>query len=62
MFKRVINFIKQTAALMIGIPNYSAYVKHHQSCHPDKPIMSYQEFFRERQRSRYASNKQGRCC
>ncbi len=60
--KRLKYYFKQALALMIGVPDYPAYVKHNQEHHPDKPIMSYEEFFRERQRSRYGSNKPGRCC
>jgi uncharacterized short protein YbdD (DUF466 family) len=44
----------QTARLMIGIPDYQTYVSHRQTVHPGEPIMTYEEFFRERQESRYA--------
>ena len=49
---------------MIGVPDYDTYVAHRKAHHPDEPIMSYVEFFRERQRARYACEK-GRfkgCC
>lgn len=62
MSKKIKHYFKQLISLMIGVPDYAAYVKHNQSCHPDRPIMSYEEFFSERQRARYAGNKQGRCC
>lgn len=54
----------QTARLMVGIPDYDTYVAHRQANHPNTPIMSYKEFFRERQEARYAVGK-GRfrgCC
>ena len=54
----------QTARLMVGVPDYQTYVSHRQTNHPGKPIMSYTEFFRERQQARYAVSK-GRfrgCC
>jgi uncharacterized short protein YbdD (DUF466 family) len=54
----------QTARLMIGIPDYETYVAHRKANHPGQPIMSYVEFFRERQQARYAVGK-GRfrgCC
>ncbi len=54
----------RTARLMIGIPDYETYVQHRRTMHPDQPIMSYEEFFRERQEARYAVSK-GRlrgCC
>jgi uncharacterized short protein YbdD (DUF466 family) len=54
----------RTARLMVGVPDYQTYVAHRQTVHPDKPIMTYEEFFRERQNARYAIEK-GRfkgCC
>jgi uncharacterized short protein YbdD (DUF466 family) len=54
----------QTARLMVGIPDYDTYVAHRRANHPGQPIMSYTEFFRERQQARYAISK-GRfrgCC
>jgi uncharacterized short protein YbdD (DUF466 family) len=56
--------VVQTARLMIGIPDYKTYVAHRQVNHPEQPIMTYKEFFRERQDARYAVSK-GRfrgCC
>ena len=44
----------QTARLMVGIPDYDTYVAHRRARHPGEPVMSYQEFFRERQKARYA--------
>ncbi len=54
----------RTARLMIGVPDYDTYVAHRRANHPDQPIMTYVEFFRERQQARYAIGK-GRwrgCC
>ncbi len=54
----------RAARLMIGIPDYDTYVRHRQANHPDLPIMTYEEFFVERQEARYAIGK-GRfkaCC
>jgi len=54
----------RTARLMIGVPDYETYVSHRRAKHPDQPIMTYVEFFRERQDARYAIGK-GRfraCC
>lgn len=53
-----------TARLMVGVPDYEAYVRHRQDMHPGEPVMSYEEFFRERQQSRYATEggKISRCC
>jgi len=54
----------QTARLMVGVPDYDTYVAHRRAQHPGEPIMSYAEFFRERQAARYACER-GRfkgCC
>jgi len=54
----------RAARLMIGVPDYETYVAHRRAKHPNEPIMSYVEFFRERQQARYAVGK-GRfrgCC
>jgi uncharacterized short protein YbdD (DUF466 family) len=54
----------RTARLMVGIPDYETYVRHRRTNHPGLPIMTYEEFFRERQEARYDVGK-GRfkgCC
>jgi uncharacterized short protein YbdD (DUF466 family) len=54
----------QTARLMVGVPDYDTYVRHRQMTHPGQPVMTYDEFFVERQEARYAIGK-GRfrgCC
>ena len=60
----VCDMVVQTARLMVGVPDYDTYVVHRQTNHPDLPIMTHKEFFRERQEARYAVGK-GRfrgCC
>jgi uncharacterized short protein YbdD (DUF466 family) len=53
----VCELVVKTARLMVGIPDYQTYVAHRQTNHPDQPIMTYEEFFRERQAARYTINK-----
>ena len=56
--------LRQTGRLMVGVPDYDTYVEHRRANHPDQPVMTYAEFFRERQNARYAVEK-GRfkgCC
>jgi uncharacterized short protein YbdD (DUF466 family) len=50
--------------LMAGLPEYGNYVAHVENTHPDQPIMSHEEFFRERQEAHYGggNGKIGRCC
>jgi uncharacterized short protein YbdD (DUF466 family) len=60
----VCEVVTQTARLMVGVPDYQTYVTHTRTTQPDKPVMKYEEFFRERQTARYAIGK-GRfrgCC
>ena len=60
----VCELVVKTARLMVGIPDYQTYVMHRQTNHPGQPVMTYEEFFRERQAARYAVSK-GRfrgCC
>jgi uncharacterized short protein YbdD (DUF466 family) len=52
---------KETARLMCGLPDYDAYVAHIRAMHPDKPVPSYEAFFRERQAARYGRGA-ARCC
>ena len=47
---RVGKYLGQAARLMVGMPDYDAYVQHMRLNHPDKEVMSYEAFFRERQR------------
>lgn len=54
----------RTARLMVGVPDYDTYVEHRKVTHPDEPVMTWEEFFRERQDARYGFGKNGRfrCC
>lgn len=64
MFKNLAKagkYLGQTARLMVGIPDYDTYVQHMRLKHPDKPHMTYEEFFRERQQARYGGGV-GKCC
>jgi uncharacterized short protein YbdD (DUF466 family) len=54
--------LRRTARLMCGIPDYDGYVAHLRRHHPERPVPSYAEFFRERQDARYGRSGNGRCC
>jgi uncharacterized short protein YbdD (DUF466 family) len=47
----------RVARLMVGIPDYETYVQQRRTSHPDEPIMTYEEFFVERQKARYDVGK-----
>ncbi|MEQ5620080.1 YbdD/YjiX family protein [Providencia rettgeri] len=57
-------YLGQAARMLIGIPDYDTYVQHMSDNHPDKPVITYKEFFRERQDARYGGSGKGgfRCC
>lgn len=57
-------YLGQAARMLVGMPDYDAYVEHMQHKHPEKPLMSYEAFFRERQEARYGGRKGRpvRCC
>lgn len=54
-------YLGQAARLMVGVPDYETYAAHVRQTHPNQPVMSYEEFFRMRQDTRY-SDGVGRCC
>jgi len=57
--------LREGARLMIGVPDYDTYVAHMRQAHPDRPVMTYAEFFRERQSARYGegtTTRGFRCC
>jgi uncharacterized short protein YbdD (DUF466 family) len=53
----LIRRVRETARLMVGVPDYDNYVAHRRRAHPDEPVMTYAQFFRERQDSRYGVSK-----
>ena len=58
--RRAARYLGQSLRLMVGVPEYSTYVTHMQDKHPDRPVMTYKEFFRESKKARYEGIV-GRC-
>jgi uncharacterized short protein YbdD (DUF466 family) len=54
--------LRETARLMVGLPDYDAYRRHMAEHHPDQPAMDQTAFFRDRQNARYGGRGGGRCC
>ncbi|QCP52226.1 YbdD/YjiX family protein [Trinickia violacea] len=54
-------YLGQALRLMVGVPDYETYVAHMRATHPDRAVMTYEEFFRERQDARYGGGA-GKCC
>ena len=61
---RMGKYLGQAARMLVGMPDYDTYVAHMRDNHPDQPVMSHTEFFRERQDARYGGGKGRpiRCC
>ena len=55
-------YLGQSMRLMVGLPEYDTYLAHMEATHPDQPVMSYEEFFRERQEARYGGKGGPKCC
>jgi uncharacterized short protein YbdD (DUF466 family) len=56
--------LAQTARLMVGVPDYDAYVRHRRAEHPGEPILSRADFVMERAERRFGGGPEriGRCC
>jgi uncharacterized short protein YbdD (DUF466 family) len=59
LFPRLVQRAIQTAGLMVGIPDYQTYLSQQQAFHRGEPLMTYEEFFRERQDAHYKPSKGG---
>lgn len=56
--------LRAGARLMVGQGDYGAYAAHRQARHPGEPIMTREEYFFERQASRFGEggSRALRCC
>lgn len=54
--------MRRTARLMVGMPDYDAYVAHMTQHHPEGVVMTRTQFFRDRQEARYGGKNGGKCC
>lgn len=61
-WRAALDFLRDTAHLMVGLPSYKAYVEHMRAAHPDRPVMDYPAFFKDRQEARFGAKGGGRCC
>ncbi len=59
---RATRYLGQTLRLMVGVPNYDAYLQHMKKNHPGKSPMTYEAFFQERQLARYGGKGRISCC
>jgi uncharacterized short protein YbdD (DUF466 family) len=59
---RLLDRVRHIASMMVGMPDYDAYLRHMQEHHPDNAPMDRTQFFRERQEARYGGRNGGKCC
>lgn len=60
--RRLAAVSRRAARLMIGQPDYDAYVAHCRHHHPNRPPMDRQAFFRNRLEARYSGQGGRGCC
>lgn len=63
-FRRARTRLDRLAAVVrriIGVPDYDHYLAHARRCHPDRPVMTRDDFIRQRLVDRY-SRPGARCC
>lgn len=53
---------QRLGAMMVGMPDYDAYLRHMREHHPGEPAMGRTAFFRDRQEARYGGRNGGKCC
>ena len=56
----VVSHIDCPGGGQVWIDGTTLYVAHMRATHPDRPVMTYDEFFRERQNARYGAGA-GKC-
>jgi len=61
-FRAFLRRLRETAHLMVGLPDYQRYVDHCRVRHPGAAVMSRSEFVLERMERRYGGKGGGRCC
>jgi uncharacterized short protein YbdD (DUF466 family) len=52
---------RETARLMVGLPDYEAYLAHRRASHPGEPAMTREAFHAERTERRFGAGT-SRCC
>ena len=53
--------LRQTGALMVGVPDYATYVAHMRAVHPELTPLSEAAFMRSRMEARYGGKGVGKC-
>lgn len=53
--------LRQTGALMVGVPDYQVYLAHMRTAHPELAPLSEPAFVRSRMEARYGGKGVGKC-
>jgi uncharacterized short protein YbdD (DUF466 family) len=61
-FLQIAKRVRETAHLMVGVPDYDVYLTHMAANHPDMPPMDRGQFCREREAARFGEGRSLRCC
>ena len=63
-WREAVGAAARTARLMVGVPDYDAYLAHRRVEHPGETAMTRAEFFKERTERRFGggADRIGRCC
>jgi uncharacterized short protein YbdD (DUF466 family) len=61
-FRELASKLCESAKVIVGVPSYRHYCEHMAAHHPDRPVMTAAEFFRNRQDARYGRGSGTRCC
>jgi uncharacterized short protein YbdD (DUF466 family) len=56
------NLLARTARLMVGVPDYAAYLARRRQFNPHAQVMTYAEFVRYCGERRLGGRGPGRCC
>ncbi len=61
-FSQIARRMRETAHLMVGVPDYDAYLAHMAANHADVPPIDRESFWREREAARFGQGRGLRCC
>jgi uncharacterized short protein YbdD (DUF466 family) len=61
-FSQIAKRVRETAHLMVGVPDYDSYLAHMAANHLGVQPMNRESFWREREAARFGEGRTLRCC
>ncbi len=58
-WRDILSYLRRTANLIVGVPDYDTYVAHRRQSYPDKPVMSRAKFYKNRAENRLEGSGEG---